>query len=216
MTDEENKAPKSVKDVQANLERVVDSTNVAVEEINERIDGLDSKSDQILSALNGMSAQDHPSGMGKQPGAMEPGDIDLNAGSPAVSGEELDLDIPRVTDVDSPEFKQKAEYEAFMREKVKIHIQTTSEKDADQFFDVSVNGRSRTFFRGETCTVARYYVEGLAHAKPLHYENQKVIGLDGAEDYKYPVRSGLRYNFSVMHDPNPRGAAWLERLIAQK
>ncbi len=118
-------------------------------------------------------------------------------------------------DVDSPQFKEKAEELKFMEEPVEVMIHQTSEKDADMVFDIQVNGRPQIFVRGQTYLVRRKFVEGLARAKPVHYVNEQYTQKDGTFGVRYPSRRGLRYPFTVTEDVNPKGKGWLKAILAQ-
>lgn len=121
----------------------------------------------------------------------------------------------RVTDVDDPEFTEKQANMAFMNELVTVFIHSTNEKNADQVFDVAVNGMSCLFRRNETKTVKRLFVEGLARAKPATFDNQEYTDTDGVRKFRYPVHNGLRYPFSIVEDRNPMGPRWLAHVLAQ-
>ena len=118
-------------------------------------------------------------------------------------------------DFDNPAFNEKLANLAFMQEMVEVHIQSSSDKAADPRFEIGVNGQTQFFVRGQTVVVARKFVEGLARAKPVMYENKEYTDAEGVRQVEYPSRSGLRYSFSVVRDPNPIGANWLKSVLAQ-
>jgi len=103
---------------------------------------------------------------------------------------------------------------SFNEEKIRVDIHTTSDKDADQVFEIEVNGQKEFFRRGENKVVARKFVEGLARAKPINYENEEYLGSDGNKHVRYPTRKGLRYSFSLVN-PKPIDTAWLQAILAQ-
>jgi hypothetical protein len=104
---------------------------------------------------------------------------------------------------------EKAAMLAFFEEPVTVQIHTTSDKTAEQVFEIFNNGLREVFKRGETKTVKRKFVNELAMRKVTVYENEEVRAADGTKQYKYTPRSGLRYPFSVTRDDNPKGADWL-------
>jgi len=118
-------------------------------------------------------------------------------------------------DLDSPVLKEKDANEAFMRDKIVVSIADTTEINGAPWFNIWVNGEACTFIRGQQKTVARKFVEGLARAKPITYRNVEYTTADGLRDTKQSRHIGLRYHFSVLHDPHPRGAEWLAHVIAQ-
>lgn len=162
-------------------------------------------------------AKNQPTGFTKttEPMEMDQGTPEQPEFSTDDSGDQV-IEIPSNTDVDSPPFKAKADYEKFMADPVKIKIHTTSEKHADKKFMIKVNGKAARFVRGEVATVPRYIVEGLCRAKPISYENEEYINSQGDKDYRYIPSTGLRYGFSVLEDPRGSyGDAWLENLLQQ-
>jgi hypothetical protein len=109
--------------------------------------------------------------------------------------------------------QKKLEIEAFMNEPVTIRIHTTSEKNAEPVFPIRVNGREEFFARGQTKTVARRFVYGLAMARPTSYRNEEYRTADGSQSYRWPSSTGLRYGFEVVQD-TPKGIAWLNEVLA--
>ncbi len=118
-------------------------------------------------------------------------------------------------DIESQEFAEKAANLQFMEDVVTIQIHDTAEENAAPYFDISVNGKSMIFHRGRQYQVKRYFVEGLARAKPVHYKNEEFTQSDGVRSVRWPSRTGLRYSFAVIHDPHPRGHEWLRSVLAQ-
>lgn len=125
------------------------------------------------------------------------------------------IQTSKYSDVGTLEFKNKAEVELFMKESVKVRIQTTAEKDAAQLFDISVNGMGQIFRRGMTYVVPRYFLEGLARAKPMTFENEEYRLADNTQAVRYPSSRGLKYQFDVIEDRNPHGEAWLNMVLNQ-
>lgn len=105
---------------------------------------------------------------------------------------------------------------SFDNEPVTVHIHETSDEQADSNFSISVGGKTEVFFRGQTKTVARKFVEGLCRAKPVGFRWEEYTRDDGSRAVRYPSRTGLRYPFSIVKDPNPRaGQEWANRIIRQ-
>lgn len=103
----------------------------------------------------------------------------------------------------------------FMHEKVKIRIAENNSEHADFSFFVAVNGQKEFFHEGETKTVERKFVEGLARLKKVTYRTVKKKEDDGEDFYEYIPRTGLRHPFTVLHDPNRRGPAWLDAVLLE-
>jgi hypothetical protein len=97
---------------------------------------------------------------------------------------------------------------------VTVHIHTTSDKEAEQVFEIFNNGQREVFRRGETKTVKRKFVNELAIRKTTTYINQRKRGEDGVQMEVYQPQAALRYPFSVVQDAHPRGADWLKATLA--
>lgn len=116
--------------------------------------------------------------------------------------------------VEKPVDEEKLAMLAFMEEPVTVHIHTTSDKEAEQVFEVFNNGQREVFKRGETKTVKRKFVNELATRKATTYVNQRKRDAEGVQQEVYVPTSALRYPFSVVSDPHPRGADWLKATLA--
>lgn len=117
--------------------------------------------------------------------------------------------------VDRPVDKEKLEMMAFMEEPVTVHIHTVSDPKEAQIFPIGNNGQTEIFKRGETKTVKRKFVDILASRKITTYTQERRQNAQGIfEDVQIP-RSSLIYPFSVVRDPHPRGADWLQAVLAQ-
>ena len=107
------------------------------------------------------------------------------------------------------------EYEAFMHEPVTIMVhESTDENDVD-LVQVLVNGSNAFFQRGQPTITKRYFVERLARAKRTSYSQNLDERLGEAMNNLKP-RNALKYPFSVMEDSNPKGAAWLRQILAER
>jgi hypothetical protein len=123
---------------------------------------------------------------------------------------------PAQSTLDDPNMIKKADILRFMEDMVTVEISEVSEDQADIAFPIMVDGKTELFRRGERKAVKRYFVEGLARAKKTGYRNQLVVDRQtGEQTYEYPAKTGLRYPFSVIHDPSPRGADWLKAVLRQ-
>ena len=105
---------------------------------------------------------------------------------------------------------------AFYEQMCVVYVADTSEKNADPVFTIGVNGINYMFIRGRRYRLPRYVVEGLARAKPISYKNEEYTTPDGRRDYRYPSKTGVRYNFNVEEDPSGAvGEMWLRNVLAQ-
>lgn len=103
---------------------------------------------------------------------------------------------------------------AFMNEPVKVRIATSTDRNAEQVFELIVNGRSEIFRRGETKTVKRYYVDRLANCKVTTYTQQDVVNEQGVKQKLNIPHTALKYDFAIVEDSNPLGESWIKATLA--
>lgn len=104
---------------------------------------------------------------------------------------------------------------AFAEEKVTVMIHDDSDPNAENPVQVAVNGINQFFFRGQPQDVKRKYVEVLARAKRNRISTPEVTDGSGSRTNIVRQSSSLRYPFSVMFDPNPKGAMWLKNIMTE-
>lgn len=104
---------------------------------------------------------------------------------------------------------------AFFNQKVKVHIHTTTDEKAEQIFEFCINGRSYMFRRGETKVVPRFVVDRMARCRPTSYTHRETVAGNGEKQVVYDPHQGLRYPFSIVEDPHPRGKEWLEAVLRE-
>jgi hypothetical protein len=117
--------------------------------------------------------------------------------------------------VEGPSINDKVKLEAFMHEPVDVMVSESSDENAEDLVTIYVGGVPQRFIRGKLQTVKRKFVEGLARAKPTRINTQEFTNNQGIRDVKIRRSTGLRYPFSVMHDPNPNGPAWLRKVLGE-
>ncbi len=190
------------------LNDVTDAVNALAEGQAARDDKLDNVLEVFSKAFNkGMEPMEQELGKERQPF-----DVEFDDQNNAIG---IDKGLH---DVDSPDFRDKMKLLEFMEEPVEVFIHMTNEKDADKIFDIQVNGRPQIFVPGNTYIVRRKFVDGLARAKPVHYENEEYMDVQNGKpimSVRHPGRRGLRYPFTVVEDKNPLGAAWLKGVLAE-
>jgi hypothetical protein len=126
------------------------------------------------------------------------------------------LDDNIIPEIDTrPVNDEKMAMLAFFNEDVAVRIATTADKNADQVFEITVNGKINLFRRGEKKTVKRYVVDHLARMKQTTYTQQEVVAADGTKSIANIPTTSLKYDFSVEHDPHPRGKDWLRAVLAE-
>ena len=137
------------------------------------------------------------------------------AANASVTVVEADRVEPVTTNADLEELiRKEKEAEAFANELVTIRIAKTTDKNKPDHVILSVNGKTQVVVAGRKQTVRRMYLEVLARMWESAYEQkQHAIELDRYEMLETPA---LVYPFEVLNDANPKGAAWLEHILAEK
>lgn len=103
----------------------------------------------------------------------------------------------------------------FMNDNVTVHVHSTSDKQAEQIFELFINGERQVFRRNEKKTVPRRFVDLLARLKPTTYTQREITDANGDKSIAFDPHTGLRYPFSVVDDPHPRGGEWLRSVLAE-
>jgi len=117
---------------------------------------------------------------------------------------------------DQPFDDEKMQMLVFMDEPVTIRIATSTDKNAEQCFELNINNRAEFFRRGETKTVKRYFVDRLLRLKQTVYGQDMVINKEGIKSYIYPPSTGLKYDFAIIRDDNPLGKSWERAVLAEQ
>ncbi|HXE49572.1 MAG TPA: hypothetical protein VN663_14430 [Ramlibacter sp.] len=104
----------------------------------------------------------------------------------------------------------------FNEEMITIKVATTTDLNAEQVFEINVNGRLEFFRRGETKTVKRYIVDHMLRMKETRYTQREIMDEEGIRQIVNVPHTALKYDFSVIRDDNPRGGDWLKWTLAQK
>jgi hypothetical protein len=140
---------------------------------------------------------------------------DQKVGQDGVREFDANSDLPQVKV--EPPGRHSAKWKedmAFANEMVRVVVHEDTNERAHPFPEVTVNGRTQRFVRGEEQMVRRCYVEKLARMKLTAYGNVKTKDVDGEDVYRYPQRTGLVYPFAVIDD-SEKGKAWLKRILAE-
>jgi hypothetical protein len=117
---------------------------------------------------------------------------------------------------DHPVDPEKMAMLAFMNEPVTVRIGTTTDKNADQVFEINVNSNLEFFRRGETKTVKRYIVDRMLRMKETAYTQKEVINSEGIKDILNIPHSALKYDFAIERDDNPAGESWKRAVLAER
>ena len=134
---------------------------------------------------------------------------------PSVPGIEFIEGQPEIETVaESKDFSKLAAEESFMNEMVTVLVHSTTDENQPPHFIVNCNGINMPVVRGVPTAMKRKYVEILARMKETKY-TQVTPNPSSPDVSELRARHGLVYPFDVQHDPNPRGRAWLQHVLAE-
>jgi len=159
-----------------------------------------SQASNYVAAPSGAQSTDDTE-IGQVPDRLMKSSGDASAALPS-------MDIAKVTD--SPMDDDYVSNMAFMRENIDVRIGETDDPQADQVFEININGRAFFFTRGEVKTVPRYVVDHMLRMKKTTYGQKEVHNKEGVKDYVYPSRSSLKYPLMVVRDASPSSHAWFQ------
>lgn len=104
---------------------------------------------------------------------------------------------------------------AFMEEPVTIVVMSSGDQNEIALVQVAVNGVTQFIKRDEPITVKRKYVERLARCKKTDF-SQDLDERNGEQSFNIlNRRHSLRFPFSVIQDPNPKGPGWLKQILTE-
>lgn len=128
---------------------------------------------------------------------------------------QIRLGAPQIEPEKAREWKDKAEAEAFMNEPLVIRVHTTNDKNAPPSVFVGLNGEGGWIPRGVKVRLRRKFVERLAQSQSASFSTQQKADPHADEGMEIKRTSGQEYPFEVLHDPNPKGRAWLARITRE-
>lgn len=132
-----------------------------------------------------------------------------------IQGLEISDDEPVVETVaESIDFGKLAASEAFMNEVVTVLVHSTTDENQAPHVIVNCNGMNQPIIRGYPTKIRRKYLEILARMKETKY-NQVTRNPAAPDQIDMVARHGLAYPFDLVDDPNPRGRAWLQNVLAE-
>lgn len=129
--------------------------------------------------------------------------------TPVLEGSDLAVDELQV--VEGPDAMNEAEALAFAEDKLTIVIHQSGDKHQENPVYCAVNGKNAYIWRGDKTIVPRKYVERLLRAQSDSIE-QDITARDPVDFNRLTIRPTQRYPLSVLHDPSPNGAAWLQQI----
>lgn len=161
-------------------------------------------------------AKDHPAIVRK---ALETSEQKVGQDNPRVmksSGPaKASIEPARIERVGRVVSKDKLEALAFNEEILTVLVHESTNPLDDPIPEVWNDGKVQRFIRGREQDVKRKYVEVLARAKKTAYSQSKVKDGNGDDAIVNNPMTALKYPFSVLRDPNPRGASWLKNVLAE-
>lgn len=104
--------------------------------------------------------------------------------------------------------------EAFMNELVEVIVHTTTNESEPNHVVLNVNGINQPVLRGYPHKIKRKYLEVLARMKETRYSQVTPNPME-PDRSNLVARTALCYPFDVIKDPNPRGRAWLNHILAE-
>ena len=116
---------------------------------------------------------------------------------------------------DQPLDQEKLAMLAFMAEPVTIRIGTTTDKHAEQVFEINIGGHLEFFRRGESKTVKRNFVDHMLRLKQTAYTQKEVLNAEGIKDILNIPHTALKYDFAIERDDNPLGVSWKRAVLAE-
>ena len=132
-----------------------------------------------------------------------------------IAGIEIADDQPVIETVaESKDFGKLAADEAFMNEMVTVVVHSTTDENQAPHLIVNCNGINMPIMRGYPTQMKRKYLEILARMKETKY-TQRTPNPAAPDQSELVPRHGLAYPFDVQDDPNPRGRAWLQHVLAE-
>ena len=104
---------------------------------------------------------------------------------------------------------------AMAEEMLTVMIHEDTDPNAEDPVQLGVNGINQFVFRGKPQDIRRKYVAVLARCKRTRISTPEVADGAGGRTNRVNQSSSLRYPFSVMYDPNPKGAVWLRNIMTE-
>lgn len=151
---------------------------------------------------------------------FETGDHDIGQDNPRElrsTGDSADaLDPAEFEQIDRVYNKSKMDALAFAEQELLVMVSDTTNPDDVPIPVIYNGGRSQFFIRGETQTVKRKFVEQLARLKRTTYTQEEALDGKGNRIVKMIPHTALAFPFSVLSDPDPRGAEWLRNTLKEQ
>ena len=101
----------------------------------------------------------------------------------------------------------------FNEEEVEVMLHESTDDNAENPVFTACNGVTQYFYRGIPQRVKRKFVAILASVNEHNVSTPEYTGPDGARAMSIKRTSSLKYPFSIISDPNPRGPEWMKSML---
>ena len=136
---------------------------------------------------------------------------------PAIESRD-DLDGEFIVSTEQLAAKDYLDELAFNEEMLTIFLHRGREKFAPQVIDLHVNGKAVWIPVEQNVNIKRKYVEVMARSQPMDVRTESYM-LENSQDAGTVNRINrslsANYSFSVLHDPSPKGPAWLAKVMRE-
>lgn len=136
----------------------------------------------------------------------------LEAAGLTILDDQADVQVVAESDL-----AETAASEAFMHEVLEIQLFPSTDPMAPPYAQLGVNGVRCVLPRAVPVRVQRKFVEVLARMKETRTTQDMTPNSQGEITMDtFRGHTGLVYPFTVLKDPNPKGAAWLANVLAER
>lgn len=115
--------------------------------------------------------------------------------------------------VDGPSIGEYAAQLAFNEELVEVVVHESTSPNEQMLIDLYCNGTPQRLIRGVAQRIKRKYVAILAQARQTSIKTTTSANGDDTVN-RIDKYTAVRYPFSVVNDPNPKGRDWLKQQLA--
>ena len=152
--------------------------------------------------------------MARYPGNKETPAVNETIGQGAAFTLDEMKNSPGIEVVAEGNISKAIDLEAFMHEILTIVVFEDNLEGSLPTVEPEVKGQKQVIVRGVNSKVKRKYVEVLARSRTTKYDQVQRDNTDRSSMMMKP-KSRISYPFSVIHDPNPRGPAWLKAILSE-
>ena len=218
MTDKaDKKKTLSLKSIDKAMQESNQATDDRLESVETELSEMNGNISEVLKAVKAISAKDLVTSFAKDGidsrdayKELDIVDIEFKNGNP---NDDVDIERPGMTQVNTAEFSEKADQMRFDNQLLEVMVMPSNSTYPDHCFSVGVNGIHRLIVRGAKQMLPRNYVEVLLRAKTSTYGNIETRNAVNEIVVKNPETKAHRYPLQILRDPaGAAGGAWLERV----